>query len=84
MKSISLRFLSIVLAVTLIACTFSACSNPFESKEELPVEVKVKTDLRDPTYTFTYGELKGVIPLEKLAPLFENYKEKNDFANISN
>jgi hypothetical protein len=83
MKKNSLKIISALVLLSLIIGLFSSCSNPFKTETELPEEVSLKTDLNDPSYTFTYGELKTVIPLEKLAPLFENYKEKDADSEIT-
>lgn len=83
MKSNSLRIISLLLLLAISLTSFSSCSNPFKAEVEIPKTVSLKTDLKDPSYTFTYGELKTVLPLEKLAPLFENYKEKNADSEIT-
>ena len=79
----AIRIMSALLTLALIVTVFSSCSNPFKSETVIPEEVKLKTDLKDPSYTFTYGELKTVIPLDKVAPLFENYEEKNPDSEIT-
>lgn len=83
MKRNSLRIIGILLVLTLVITAFSSCTNPFKPETKTPTEVTLKTDLKDPSYTFTYGELKTVLPLEKLAPLFENYEEKNADSEIT-
>lgn len=47
-----------------------------------PVAVSLKTDLKDAKFTFTYGQLKEVLPTDLLATLFENYDEKTDDVTI--
>ncbi len=83
MKKNSLRIIGILLVLTVVITAFSSCTNPFKAEVKIPDEVTLKTDLHDPSYTFTYGELKTVLPLEKLAPLFENYEEKNPDTEIT-
>jgi len=83
MKRNLIRIICALLTLAVIVTAFSSCSNPFKSSTAAPEEVSLKTDLKDPSYTFTYGELKTVIPLDKLAPLFENYEEKNPDTEIT-
>lgn len=83
MKRNLIRIISALLTLAVIVTAFSSCSNPFKPETVIPEEVKLKTDLKDASFTFTYGELKTVIPLDKLAPLFENYKEKNSDSEIT-
>ena len=83
MKRNSLRIISLMLLLAMTLTAFSSCSNPFRPETTVPEQVTLKTDLHDPYYTFTYGELKTVIPLDKLAPLFENYEEKDADTEIT-
>ena len=83
MKRNLIRITGVILTLIMVVTAFSSCSNPFKSEAVIPDEVTLKTDLKDPSYTFTYGELKTVIPLDKLAPLFENYEEKNADSEIT-
>ncbi|MBO4339285.1 MAG: hypothetical protein J5877_05145 [Clostridia bacterium] len=83
MKKNSIRIIGALLSLVIILTAFSSCSNPFKPEKVIPNEVKLKTDLKDASFTFTYGELKKVIPLDKLAPLFENYEEKNPDTEIT-
>ena len=78
-----LQILSVITVIAIITGVFASCSNPFKSEEPVPDTVTLKTDLDDPTFTFTYGELKTVLPLDKLANLFENYEEKNADTEIT-
>jgi hypothetical protein len=80
-----LKSVSVTVLIALLLTVFTSCTvkNPFKKEEVIPETVTVKTDLHDPSYTFTYGELKKVIPLEKLAALFENYQEKNPDTEIT-
>jgi len=83
MKKNLLRAVCILTVISLVSVLFASCDNPFSSKDPIPEEVKLKTDLRDASFTFTYGELKKVIPLDALASLFENYEEKNPDTEIT-
>ena len=59
----------------MLAVTFAGCST---SEVQRPVEVQSKTDLKDVAFKFTYGDLKNVLPGDKLATLFENFNKKTD------
>ncbi|MBO5943802.1 MAG: hypothetical protein J6Q50_00735 [Clostridia bacterium] len=75
MKKNVMRILSIVMVVALMVATFAGCG---ASEVKRPTPVTVKTDLQDVYFEFTYGELKKVLPGDKLAILFENTNTKTD------
>ena len=74
MKKNVMRILSLVLVVVLMTTTFAGCG----SEVVRPTPVTVKTDLQDVYFEFTYGELKEVVPADKLAVLYENINSKTD------
>ena len=69
------RILAVILAITLLAVSFAGCSTTGVSR---PVAVETKTDLGDVYFEFTYGELKEILPGDKLATLYENFNKKTD------
>lgn len=74
MKKNVMRIVSLVLVVVLMTTAFAGCG----SEVTRPTPVTVKTDLQDVYFEFTYGELKEVLPGDKLAILFENTNTKTD------
>ena len=74
MKKNVLRIISLVLVVALMTTAFAGCG----SEVVRPTAVEVKTDLQDVYFEFTYGELKEVLPGDKLAILYENTNTKTD------
>lgn len=78
MKKNVMRIVSIVLVVVMMTMTFVGCS----SEVARPQAVSVKTDLKDVYFTFTYGELKNVLPGDKLAILYENTNQKLDSREV--
>lgn len=80
MKKNLLRITCIVMALVLMSLSFSACGK--ESEVKRPEAVSVKTDLKDVSFTFTYGELKNVLPGDKLAVLYENTNKKLDSREV--
>lgn len=74
MKKNIMRILSLVLVVVMMVTAFAGCG----SEVVRPTAVTVKTDLKDVNFEFTYGELKKVLPADKLAVLFENTNSKTD------
>ena len=74
MKKNIMRILSLVLVVVMMVTAFAGCG----SEVVRPTAVTVKTDLQDVNFEFTYGELKKVLPADKLAVLFENTNSKTD------
>ena len=74
MKKNVMRIVSLVLVVVLMTTAFAGCG----SEVTRPTPVTVKTDLQDVYFEFTYGELKKVLPGDKLAILFENTNTKTD------
>lgn len=79
-----LRILSLALAIVLMATLLSSCDfKSLTAKETvIPTSVNLKTDLKDAKFTFTYGELKNVLPPDKLATQFEDYEEKTDDCTV--
>lgn len=69
------RIIAVVLAITMLVISFAGCST---SEVNRPVAVEEKTDLGDVYFEFTYGELKEVLPGDKLATLYENFNKKSD------
>ena len=74
MKKNVMRIISLVLVVVMMVTAFAGCG----SEVVRPTAVTVKTDLQDVNFEFTYGELKKVLPADKLAVLFENTNSKTD------
>ena len=64
-----------MMVFVMLAVTFVGCGTGNTQK---PVAVVAKTDLKDVTFEFTYGELKNVLPGDQLATLFENFNQKTD------
>ncbi len=75
MKKNIIRIVALVLAITMLAMSFAGCS---KKEVERPVAVETKTDLKDVYFQFTYGELKNILPGDKLATLYENFNKKTD------
>ena len=75
MKKNVMRILSVVMVITLMVATFAGCG---ASEVTRPAAVSVKTDLKDVYFEFSYGELKEVLPGDKLAIVFENTNTKTD------
>lgn len=82
MKKTVFKSIALVLVLVIMASAFSACSG---SKQNVvrPQEAKIKTDIGDVTFVFTYGDLRKVLPGDKLASLFENTNKKTDDKTIS-
>lgn len=75
MKKNVIRIIAVVLAFTMLTLSFAGCST---SEVNRPVAVETKTDLKDVSFKFTYGELKEILPGDKLATLYENFNKKTD------
>ena len=75
MKKNFVKVISLVVVFAMLAVTFVGCSTGGTQK---PVAVTAKTDLKDVTFEFTYGELKNVLPGDQLATLFESINQKTD------
>ncbi len=75
MKKNVMKILSLVMVVVLMVTAFAGCGS---SEVNRPEAVSVKTDLKDVNFTFTYGELKKVLPGDQLAMLYENTNKKTD------
>ncbi len=76
MKKNIFRIIAVVLAFTMLVATFAGCSGGTEVNR--PEAVEAKTDLKDVYFEFTYGELKNILPGDKLATLYENFNKKTD------
>ena len=74
MKKNVMRIIAVVLAFTMLTVSFAGCST---SEVERPVAVESKTDLKDVAFKFTYGELKEILPGDKLATLYENFNKRS-------
>ncbi len=75
MKKNVMRIVAVVLAFTMLAVSFTGCGTKEVNR---PVAVETKTDLQDVYFEFTYGELKEILPGDKLATLYENFNKKSD------
>ena len=75
MKKNFIRIIALALVLTMLAVSFAGCST---SEVQRPVAVQSKTDLKDVAFKFTYGELKNILPGDKLATLYENFNKKTD------
>ena len=76
MKKNFMRIVAVVLVITMLAVSFAGCGATSEVNR--PVAVESKTDLKDVAFRFTYGELKEILPGDKLATLYENFNKKTD------
>ena len=74
MKKNVMRIISLALVVAMMVMTFAGCG----SEVKKPTAVSVKTDLQDVYFEFAYGDLKEVLPGDKLAILYENTNTKTD------
>lgn len=82
MKKTILKTVSLALVLVLMLSTFAACSG--DKAVEKPTAAKIKTDIGDVRFTFTYGDLrKAGIAGDKLATLFENTNKKTDGKTVS-
>lgn len=82
MKKVILKSVSLVLVLVLMMSLFSACSTKKEVNR--PTEAKIKTDIGDVRFTFTYGDLrKAGVSGDKLASLFENTNKKTDDKTVT-
>lgn len=79
MKKNVMRIFSIVMVMVLMVVCFAGCGG---AEVNRPEAVTVKTDLKDVNFTFTYGELKEVLPGDQLATLFENTNKKLDSREV--
>ena len=78
------KTVAVVLCIVMTAMIFASCSaeDVIGGEEEIPQAVSAKVDLNDSSFTFTYGELKSVLPADKLGTLFEDYDELSDDITI--
>ncbi len=79
MKKNVMKIVGIILVAVMMVSTFAGCG---VSDVEKPEAVAVKTDLKDVNFTFTYGDLKNVLPGDQLATLFENTNKKLDSRTV--
>ena len=75
MKKNFIRIIALVLVFTMLAVSFAGCGT---SEVIRPVAVETKTDLQDVYFESTYGELREILPGDKLATLYENFNKKAD------
>ena len=80
MKKNFMRALSLVMVLVIMVASFAGCGTGSEIKR--PEAVSVKTDIKDVYFTFTYGELKDILPGDKLAILYENINKKLDSREV--
>jgi len=78
------KTIAVILCVIMAVTVFASCSaeDVIGGNEEIPQEVSAKVDLKDSHFTFTYGELKTVLPADKLGTLFEEYDTISDDITI--
>ncbi len=81
MKKNVMRIISIALVLVMIVTAFAGCST--KGTVQKPTAVAVKTDLKDVTFVFTYGDLRQVLPGDQLAALFETTNQKTDDKTVS-
>lgn len=81
MKKNFIRIIALVMALTMLTVSLAGCSGTSEVNR--PVAVEAKTDLKDVSFVFTYGELKEILPGDKLATLYENFNKKTDDREVS-
>lgn len=84
MQSKVMKTVCVLLAVLCAMMALTSCDFSLSKQDEAPepVAVTLKTDLNDAMFTFTYGELKDVLPADLLANLFEDFAEKTDDVEI--
>lgn len=82
MKTVCVLLAVLFAMVALTSCDFSLDSLTKQNEGPEPVAVTLKTDLKDAMFSFTYGELKEVLPADLLANLFEDFEEKDDSTTI--
>ena len=80
MKKNFMRITSLALVIALMLCAFAGCTT---SNVEKPTAATIKTDLKDVMFTFTYGQLREVLPGDQLATLFETINNKTDDKTVS-
>lgn len=82
MKKVILKSISLALVIILMMSLFSACGG--DKAVNRPTEAKIKTDIGDVRFTFTYGSLRQAgVSGEKMASLFENINKKTDDKTVS-
>ncbi len=79
MKKTIVKIFSIVMVLAIMMATFAGCGG---GEINRPEAVTAKTDLKDVSFTFTYGDLKKVLPGDQLANLFENTNKKLDSRTV--
>lgn len=82
MKKTILKSFAVVLALLMMVSVFASCGAG-DGAVQRPAKAKIKTDIGDVIFTFTYGDLRKVLPGDKLASLFENTNKKTDDKTIS-
>lgn len=78
------KAISVILCIVMTAMIFASCTaeDVLGGETEVPKAVTAKVDLNDSSFTFTYGELKTVLPADKLGTLFEEYDKLSDDITI--
>ncbi len=79
MKKTIIKIFSLVTVLAIMLVTFAGCGG---GEVNRPEAVVAKTDLQDVSFTFTYGDLKNVLPGDQLATLFENTNKKLDSRTV--
>lgn len=84
MRIKAVKLIGIILSLVLVVLSFNSCSlsDLISKNSEKPAEARVKTDLKDAVFTFSYGELRNTIRADIVAAIFENYDELNDGVTI--
>ena len=69
MKKTVLRTAALCLTAVMLMLMLSSCSisDLLSGDGKTPREVKVKTDLHDASFSFTYGELRQVLTPDQVA-----------------
>ena len=80
MKKTICKVTGILLILTMLMSVFAGCS---KAQVERPKAAEIRTDLKDAYFTFTYGELREILPGDKLAALFESTNKKTDDKEVT-
>lgn len=83
MKKNIFKSIAVIMTLVLTVCSFAACSKTNDASQR-PKEAKIKTNIGDVRFTFTYGDLRNTgMPADKLASLFENTNKKTDDKTVT-
>ncbi len=80
MKKLIFKLSGVLIIFAMMISIFAGCAG---SVVENPEAATVKTDLRDAYFTFSYGDLRKVLPGDKLASLFESTNKKTDDKTVT-